>query len=307
MPNKKRGLTLAITGCILWGISGTVAEYDLTAQHLTPMWLVGVRLLFAGTLLIIWYAASHGKQVFDVWRRPKTALLLITFAFLGMVPSQLTYYMAINYGNAPTATVLQFLGIIFIIAYMAFATRRLPRRIDVFSVILAVIGTFFLVTNGHLDRLALSPLALSWGVLAGVAQATYTLIPQKLLEQFDARLVVGWSMVVGSLPFMWLLVHTPMPKFTVSGVASIAFIVIFGTMIAYLFYLKSLTDILPSTTGMLSSFEPLTATLLSVTLLHTEFSSIQLFGGLLIMSTTFLQALPARKLSPLQAAAAEFE
>lgn len=294
--NKRRGLLFAISGCVLWGISGTVAEYVFTDQHLSPLWLVGIRLFFAGLLLLMWYASSHGKRVWDIWRQPKMALLLVVFAFLGMVPSQLTYYMAINYGNAPTATVLQFLGIIFIIIYLAFAMKKWPRRVDVISMILAIIGTYFLVTNGHLNSLALSPLALWWGMLAGIAQATYTLIPQKLLDCFDARLVVGWAMIVGSMPFMWVIAKTPMPHFTVASMGGIIFIVIFGTMLAYLFYLKSLTDILPSTTGMLSSFEPLTATILSVTLLHTPFSEVQMLGALLILSTTFLQALPARQI-----------
>ena len=37
-------------------------------------------------------------------------MLLILFAFLGMVPSQLTYFLAISAGNAATATILQFWG-----------------------------------------------------------------------------------------------------------------------------------------------------------------------------------------------------
>lgn len=295
--DKRRGLLYAIAGCVLWGISGTVAEFVFSSQHIAPMWLVGVRLLLAGTLLLVWYASNNGRKVWNLWRQPKMGLLLVIFAFMGMVPSQLTYYMAINYGNAPTATVLQFLGIIFIIVYLAFATKKLPRRVDVFSMGLAMIGTYLLVTNGRLDSLALSPTALTWGMLAGIAQATYTLIPKKLLDQFDASLVVGWAMVVGSLPFIWIIGETKMPAFTVTNLLGIGFIIIFGTMFAYLFYLKSLQHILASTTGMLSSFEPLTATVLSITFLHTSFSLVQMLGALLILSTTFLQAVPARKLT----------
>lgn len=295
--DKKRGLMYAIGSCVLWGISGTVAQYVFSRQHVDPMWLVGVRLLFAGLLLLIWYASNNGHKVWDIWRQPKAGILLVIFAFLGMVPSQLTYYMAINYGNAPTATVLQFLGIIFIIIYLAFATKKLPRRIDIISMVLAIMGTYLLVTNGRLDSLALAPKALTWGLLAGISQATYTLIPKKLLDQFDASLVVGWSMVVGGIPFIWIIGKTKMPVFTVTSLLGIGFIIIFGTMFAYLFYLKSLQHVLASTTGMLSSFEPLTATILAITCLHTAFSLVQMLGALLILSTTFLQAIPARNLT----------
>lgn len=178
----------------MWGLSGTVAELVFSKGQFSPLWLVGVRLFFAGLLLLGWYAATDGKHVWDIWRQPKNALRLILFALFGMIPSQLTYYMAISYGNAPTATVLQFLGIVFIILYLAVAQRKLPRRIDTISMIIALSGTFLLVTNGRFDALALAPLALIWGLLAGLGETTYTLLPSKLLEEFDARSVVGWGM-----------------------------------------------------------------------------------------------------------------
>ncbi|KRK78898.1 DMT family permease [Companilactobacillus nodensis DSM 19682 = JCM 14932 = NBRC 107160] len=160
--------------------------------------------------------------------------------------------------------------------------------------ILALIGTFLLVTNGNLNGLVLSPLALFWGVMSGVASATYTLLPRGLLRKYDARSVVGWAMLISSFSFIGEVTTKPLPKLNLMGVLCILFIIIFGTMFAYLFYLSSLRDLSPSTTSMLSSFEPLTATILSVTLLSTPFTIVQLIGGILILSTTFLQALPTK-------------
>lgn len=41
----------------------------------------------------------------------------------------------------------------------------------------------------------------------------------------------------------------------------------------------------PSVTGMLSAFEPLTATVLSVAFLGTHLAPVQLLGGLFIIAT----------------------
>lgn len=294
MKNKKRGLFFVITGGILWGASGTSAEYLFSGLHVSPNWLVGIRLFSAGLLLLIWYGMTAGKSVFDIWKKKSSWIMLILFAFLGVLPSQWTYFLAINYGNAPTATVLQFLGPLFIIVYLTVANRELPRRTDVISVILALIGTFLLVTNGNLNGLVLSPLALFWGVMSGIASATYTLLPRGLLTKYDARSVVGWAMLISSFSFIGEVTNKPLPKLNLMGILCILFIIIFGTMFAYLFYLSSLRDLSPSTTSMLSSFEPLTATVLSVTLLSTPFTLVQLIGGILILSTTFLQALPTK-------------
>nr|WP_252904420.1 EamA family transporter [Secundilactobacillus silagei] len=68
-----------------------------------------------------------------------------------MIPSQFSYFMAIKHGNAPTATILQFLGPIFIIIYVAIRHWRMPRRIDVISMLIALLGTYLLVTKGSFD------------------------------------------------------------------------------------------------------------------------------------------------------------
>ncbi|CAI2577663.1 putative inner membrane transporter YicL [Apilactobacillus kunkeei] len=220
---------------------------------------------------------------------------MIAFALLGMLPYQLTYFMAIRYGNAPTATVLQFLGPIFIMGYVTVFNHKLPNLAEIFSVILALAGTFLLVTNGPIDSLALSIAAIAWGIGAGVSQASYTLIPAKLLSAFDDKLIVWWGMLLGSLPLSGFVLSTSAPKVSMITIISIAFIIVFGTMLSYLLYLMSTKYISPSVTGMLSAFEPLIATVLSVAFLGTHLAPVQLLGGLFIIATVFVQTIFNRK------------
>ncbi|WP_461215447.1 DMT family transporter [Lacticaseibacillus sp. GG6-2] len=292
---KARGICYAIFGTMLWGVSGSVAQYLFASAHVSATWLVGVRLLTAGILLLGWYALATHESIWAIWRK-QSGWRLVVFGLLGMMPSQATYFMAISYGNAATATVLQFLGPLFIIVYLAVANRQLPRRIDTISIALALFGTYLLVTQGRLTSLALSLPAVIWGVLAGVSQASYTLLPRKLLQAFDARLVVGWAMILGSLVFWPKLAMTMPPVLSVGNLLGIAFIVIGGTMFAYLLYLKSLQYIDPSATGMLSAFEPLTATVVAVGVLGTRLALPEVIGGALILLTTVLQALPQKNL-----------
>ncbi|NVY96736.1 EamA family transporter [Lactobacillus sp. DCY120] len=297
MHPKLRGLCFVITGGIFWGASGTVAQYLFSRYHLAPLWLVEIRLLCAGLLLLLTASCTNPRQLFTIWRQATHRRQLLYFSFCGMLTSQATYFLAINYGNAPTATVLQFLGPLFIIAWVTWSQHLLPRRIDLWCVALALIGTFLLVTSGNLKQLSLTPAALFWGLVAGIGQACYTLLPRQLLKEFPASIVVGWAMLLGSLPFSYLLFTQPLPAPKLPLWGGIGFIIVFGTMFSYWLYLKSLQDLSPETTGMLSSFEPLTATILAIFCLQTPFSGIQLLGGGLILSTTFLQALPAKKAS----------
>ncbi|RXT57999.1 EamA family transporter [Lacticaseibacillus chiayiensis] len=297
---KIKGVTFAVVGAIFWGASGIFTQTLFTNAGVKPLWLVGIRLFFAGLLLVLWSALRDPRSVLALWKNRRDAGLMILFAFFGMVPSQLTYFLAINAGNAATATILQFLGPVFILLYMALATRQMPRRIDFISITLALIGTYLLVTRGHLTSLRLAPAAVFWGIMAGVSQALYTLLPRTLLAKYDARAVTGWSMLLGSLPFLPQYALHPNPMLTLPDLGAIGFVVIFGTMLAYLLVLGSLNYISPVATGMLSAFEPLTATTLAVTRLHIAFGPAEWLGGILIVLNTLLQALPFKKIQGIQ-------
>ena len=130
MSKRNQGIMLAIIGTMFWGISSPFAQ-ALFAQNVKPLWLVGARLLLAGILLSVWgFIATDKEQHKEIFKK-KNLILLILFAVFGMVPSQLTFFLAIRYGNASTATILQFLGPVFIIVCLAIQYRKLPPRIDV--------------------------------------------------------------------------------------------------------------------------------------------------------------------------------
>lgn len=295
IKDKRRlGMIFAIVGTMFWGISGTVAQ-GLLQNGVTAQWLVCVRMIFAGLILVIWSFFTIERKIWQEIFSKKNFLSLVVFSIFGMIPSQFTYFKAIEAGNASTATILQFLGPLFIIIYLAFATRMLPRRIDVISIVIAILGIFLLVTDGDMNRLTLSPAALFWGIMAGVSQASYTLLPRELLKKFDARAISGLSMIVGGIVLLPFVIFQKVPEFSPKNLAALFYIIIFGTMFAYLLYLMSLKFIPPETTGMLSAFEPFTATILTIIVFHIHFGFFELLGGLLILSTTFLQSISIKR------------
>lgn len=52
VENKTKGITLAIVGAIFWGGSGVCAEYLMIHKGITSVWLVSVRMLFAGIVIL---------------------------------------------------------------------------------------------------------------------------------------------------------------------------------------------------------------------------------------------------------------
>ena len=295
MTKRTRGLLLAGVGASFWGGSGAAAQYLFHDTPMTTTWLVAVRLLGAGLVLTLvsWLKKPSAVKglVTQRWARWQ----LIAFALFGTLNSQLTYFLAVRDSNAPTATVIQYLQPVIIIAWVALSTRKWPRRIDNLSVALAVLGTFLLVTGGHLGTLTLTPLALFWGLWCALAAALYTLLPVKLLQHFDTFAVCGLAMLLGGLVMLPELLLRPVPHLSGGDWLLVAYVIFFGTMAAYTMFLGSLNFINPTAAGILGAFEPLIATVLAVTLLGTHLSSAMGVGSLLILATTFLQAIPIKR------------
>ncbi|MBD5806817.1 EamA family transporter [Limosilactobacillus walteri] len=292
MKTQTKGVLLAAGGASLWGGSGAAAQYLFSTTNITTSWLVAVRLLVAGILLTSWSIYKQPQQVRSIVGHRPNLIILLMFALLGMMNSQLTYFLAVKYSNAPTATVIQYLQPVIIIVWLALAQHKWPRRIDNFSIVIALVGTFYLVTGGHINTLTLTPAALFWGLWCAFAAALYTMLPRPLLQKFDALTVCGLAMLISGIILSPCLLTSNPPTLTNWQWFLVAYIVVGGTMFSYTMFLQSIRYISPAATGILSAFEPLIATLLAVTFLGTNLTLAAIIGSLLILFTTILQAVP---------------
>lgn len=291
MATTNPGFILAITAAILWGISGACAQFVFQQKQIDIEWLVTVRLLVAGALLLLYSASRPNAQIWHIWKTRRSAFDVLVFALLGMLAVQYTYFAAINYSNAATGTVLQYLGPVFIALYFSVLRKRLPSRPEAAAIFLAFLGTLLLVTHGDLGSMKISGLALFWGVSSAIALAFYTIYPVRLLRDNDAANVVGWSMVVGGLGLS--LFSKPWHisgSWDIQTVSAAGFIIVFGTLLSFYAYLAAVKRIGPQKTSLLACAEPLAATIVAVLWLKIPFALMDWIGSLCILATLFILA-----------------
>lgn len=295
MEKKTLGFILAGVGPLFWGSSGTVAQHLFDTTNISALWLVAIRMTVAGALLLL-YGASRKLPVMAVFHHARSATMLVLFSILGMIGTQLTYFIAISEGNAATAAIMQGLSPVMVIIFLAFRNWHLPSKVDVISVVSAIIGTVLIVTEGRLDSLALPLPAVIWGLLAALGAMIYTLMPTRLLKTYGATPIVGWSMLIGGvIVFVGTRAWQHVPQLSTFSWLEVGFVVIFGTMLAYLFFLQSLEFILPTTASVLGTIEPLSATILSVAFLNVSFNAFGILGAVMIVGVTGLQFWAAQR------------
>lgn len=285
----KRGSILTISGGILWGISGTCGQYLLQVKGLDSDWLVPVRLLCAGILLLFLCYIKQGKQIFATWKSKKDGADLLIFGMVGMSMCQYTYFTAIGYSNAGTATVLQYIGPVLIMLYVSARAGKIPGRYELLAAVLAMAGTFLLATHGKPGNLVISDKALFWGLCSAAALAVYTTQPGRLLKKYGSMVIAGWGMLIGGI--LLSLIFRPWEKhlfLDTQAVFGMIFIILFGTVTAFVFYLEGVNRVGPKKGSLLASVEPVSATIFSVLFMGISFGMLDLLGFACIISTIFL-------------------
>ena len=297
--NKKSktalGFILTLTGGIFWGFSGSCGQYLFTYHSVTSNWLVPIRMLFTGIILLLICAVKNKKRIFDVWHGKKNIAVMAAFTLFGLVMCQYAYFRAIEFSNAGVATVLQYLSPAMILAFTCIKSKRMPRVFEIVAIILAIGGTF-LIASGGAESMQLSSKALFWGLAAAIFLVCYSLIPAPLLKISDTPTVLGWGMLIGGICLMpvfrpWEI----MPEISLSLILALGSIIIFGTVLAYSFYLEGIHLIGAPKASVISSIEPVSATVISALWLGTDFLATDFIGFAMILSTIFIISVNAKK------------
>ncbi|WP_434778085.1 DMT family transporter [Neisseria sp. Ec49-e6-T10] len=287
--NQIKGTVFAIISATFWGLSGVFGQFLFQQRSFSPEWLVTIRLLVPGLLLLMIAYTQKGKQIFLIFSDLKAIISLLLFSIFGMLAAQLTFFMAIKHSNAATATVLLFLNPVFILLVVSLQQKKCPSLLHFVAVIFALTGSFFMVTHGNVHSLSISTEAFWWGISSALAVTFYTLYPSKLIKKWHTSIIIGWAMFIGGILLSFFY-----PPWHIKGVwdiyalAATIFVVIFGSLITFYLYLVSVQYIGGSKVSLLSSTEPLAAALFSVLLLNMSFGALDWFGMICIMLAVIL-------------------
>lgn len=286
---KGLGFAIAILSGTLFGVGGTFAQFLFQQRGIDVGWLVTTRLLFGGLALLLISLALQRQSVLAVWRQD--ALPLVLFGLIGMMPVQYTYMAAIDASNTATATILQFTAPAMVVAWLAATGRKRPGPRDFAAVALAMLGTFFLATHGRLGALSISLWALFWGLASAVAAAFNSLQPVGLLKRHGAATVAGWGMLIGGVALSFF--HAPWKApglWDERAYSFLAFVLVFGTLLAFYLFNKALAMIGAQKTILLTCAEPLSAALLAVWWLGVPWGLMDWLGTACILLTIVLLA-----------------
>ena len=284
-----KGTLYCIFGALTWGINGVVSQFFFTYYVADTLWVTAVRMIGAGFVLLLLSLEKYRGQLVGMIRDPVSIRNLLLLAVFGLLLCQYSYLTAIKYSNSATATVLQTLNVVMMSSFLAIRFRRRPSSRECLSVVLALMGVFFVATNGNPSTMILSTEGLFWGLVGAVGCVTYPTLSQGLAIQWGSIPVNAVGMIVGGLVLsLATQIWTLTPVLDIVGWLAVAFIVVVGTALSFTLFIQGIRIIGPMKANLIGTLEPVTAAVVSALCLGTVFHLWEIVGFIAILATVFI-------------------
>lgn len=285
LTKTQKGFLYTFLGSTFWGLSGVLGEYLLNVSKLDSLWVITNRLFYSGLLMLLVLYTKEKNKIFIIFQDKKDIMKMINFSLLGLVICQGTYFLAIKYTNAGTATVLQYVGPTMIMCYYCFAKRRLPKFNEVIAIVLSLAGIVIMSTQFNFSNLIISKEGLFWGIFSALGLAIYNILSIPLINKYGSLIVVGWGLFIAGVITQIATLGFYIPaNFSLLDLAAFLGVIIFGTIISFTIYLQGVQLIGAVKGSIVACFEPIAAIIFSLLLIGTTFNFYDILGATIILS-----------------------
>ena len=292
MLSKYRGEFYLVIGAIFFSFNGVIVT--LVLDHMTTFRLAQVRAIGTFFLLFLITFIQDRKSLKAERREIPT---LIFYGIFGYAMVQLGYFIGISRGvPLSLVLILEFTAPIWIVLWIKFVRKTEVAKDMWVAIALALFGLILVakVWQGF----AFDLIGTLGAIGAAMALAIYFLMSQSLGTKRSAQAMVVWGM--GFAGLFWSLVlpiwNFPTEIFTTEinlqgrfsdysapGWLLIAYIIIFGTIVPYLFVVGGIRRLSASTSSVIGMLEPVIAGIFAWIWLSQSWSAIQLAGGAIVL------------------------
>lgn len=213
-------------------------------------------------------------------------------SLIGVLGMTVCYFIAVNFVGAGIAVSLLYTAPIFSLVLAFFLLKEPVTKKSFTLACIAVLGVALTTLSENFT--------LSWGIvfglLSGVCYSLYGILGKKALHKHYPPTLVFFSSVVISAIALLLLPMTyqtyakalSMPAITWLWVMGLSLV---GTVIPFFLYMSALHKLPATKASVFTVFEPFTAIVLSIVLLHQSLNGMQYSGMVLILLATLLNSI----------------
>jgi drug/metabolite transporter (DMT)-like permease len=292
MLQKHRGELFLLAGALLFSFNGIVSKLVLTSS-LSALNLAQVRSTGAFIILFL-LIFFRSREKLRVTR--KELPQLVFFGVIGIAAVQFLYFMAISRMHVSFALIIEFTAPIWIVLWIKYVKKRFVPTDMWIAIFLAFIGLLFIaqVWKGR----TLDTIGLIAAFLDAIALSIYFLMGEKLTKTRDIQSLTFFGFAFATLAWLIILPIWKFPfevfgeRINMQGIFAgydsygwvlIVWIIVFGTIIPYLFVITGIKTLSASTSSVIGMLEPVLVGILAWWWLREAWLPLQILGGVLVL------------------------
>ncbi|MES2836731.1 MAG: DMT family transporter [Bacteroidota bacterium] len=273
---------------LIYGANYTIAK-SVMPQYVQPFAFIILRVI--GALVLYWLVSLFFKQEKI---EKKDFPRLIACGIFGVAVNQLLFFKGLSLTSPINAAIMMLCTPILVLIISFFAIKEKLTWVKIVGVFIGLSGALLLIfQNTAITSVSQSnPLgdffilinALSWGI--------YLVIVKSLMQKYSTLTVIKWSFLFGSLIVIpvgfnefQLIDWANMPS---QAYASIAFVVIGVTFLAYFLNTYALKQLSPTVVSIYIYLQPILASLIAIISKKDELSFYKVCAALLIFVGVYL-------------------
>jgi drug/metabolite transporter (DMT)-like permease len=200
------GLLVALVSAATFATSGPFAK-SLMDTGWTPGSVVFLRIAGAALLLLVpTVRALDGRWALLRRSWPQ----VVAYGIAAVAVPQLAFFFAVQHLSVGVALLLEYLGLVLVVAWQSLVARRLPRVPTVAGIVLAIVGLVLVLDV--FGGVRIDGIGVMWGLFAALGLAAYYLLSGHVAEQPLPPLVLaGGGLVVGAIGFAALGITGVLP------------------------------------------------------------------------------------------------
>lgn len=281
--NNQPYLLLSLTS-LFWAGNIVLARY--VAGHIPPMTLSCVR--WIGAFLMLWpFAREHLKRDWPALRARLPLMLMLSAT--GFAFNNALSYWALQYTQALNALLIQSSGPLFVAlwALLLFGVRLTFAQLG--GIVISLLGVLTIILRG--DFAALGGISLNKGdVMFASAVLSFGLYSALMTRRPVAHQLslISFTIGCGAMMLMplalWEYFNGFPPKADLLTAATLAYVVVFASTLAYLFFNRGVALIGPNRAAPFLHLVPVFGSVMAITLLGEEPRLFHLIGYALVLA-----------------------
>jgi drug/metabolite transporter (DMT)-like permease len=279
-------------GAIFFSFNGVIVT--LVLDHMSTFRLAQVRAVGAFSLLFLFTFIQDRKSLSATKKEIPT---LVFYGVFGFAMVQLGYFVGISQGvPLSLVLILEFTAPIWIVLWIKFVRKGEVARDMWIAILLALVGLVLVAKVW--EGLTFDLVGIIGSIGSAIALAIYFLMGEKQGKTRSAQAMVVWGL--GFAGLFWCIVlpvwnfpfevfSTQMnlqgtfDQYSLPGWALIGYIVVFGTMVPYLFVMGGIRRLNASTSSVIGMSEPVLAGIFAWIWLAQAWTLIQLLGCAIVL------------------------